>query len=90
MIPGAVSPLCMPTEEDVEAVCGKYRGIQGHHNSCYLDVTLFSMFTYTSVFDSILFRPKDFNDIDDYEEVSPICDLYNKYINGEMKNFSAM
>ncbi|KAJ8973996.1 hypothetical protein NQ317_002392 [Molorchus minor] len=29
VIPGAVAPLCMPTEEDVEAVCGKYRGIQG-------------------------------------------------------------
>ncbi|KAJ8947473.1 hypothetical protein NQ318_009776 [Aromia moschata] len=70
VIPGAVAPLCMPTEEDVEAVCGKYRGIQGHHNSCYLDVTLFSMFTYTAVFDSLLFRPKGPNDIDDYEEAS--------------------
>lgn len=69
VIPGAVAPLCMPTEEDVIAVCGKYRGIQGHHNSCYLDVTLFSMFTYTAVFDSLLFRPKNSGDIDDYEEV---------------------
>lgn len=60
----------MPTEEDVEAVCGKYRGIQGHHNSCYLDVTLFAMFTYTAVFDSLLFRPKGPNDITHYEEVS--------------------
>lgn len=70
MISGAVAPLCMPTEEDVVAVCGKYRGIQGHHNSCYLDVTLFSMFTYTAVFDSLLFRPKNSTDIDDYEEVN--------------------
>lgn len=62
----------MPTEEDVEAVCGKYRGIQGHHNSCYLDVTLFAMFTYTAVFDSLLFRPKGPNDIPYYEEVSSI------------------
>lgn len=60
----------MPTEEDVEAVCGKFRGIQGHHNSCYLDVTLFAMFTYTAVFDSLLFRPKGPNDIPHYEEVS--------------------
>ncbi|CAG9825331.1 unnamed protein product [Phaedon cochleariae] len=72
VIPGALAPLCMPTEEDVEAVCGKYRGIQGHHNSCYLDVTLFSMFTYTSVFDSLLFRPKDTNDIADYDEVQRV------------------
>lgn len=71
MIKGAVAPLCMPTEEDVEAVCGKYRGIQGHHNSCYLDVTLFSMFTYTCVFDSLLFRPRGPGDIADYDEV--IC-----------------
>lgn len=70
VIPGAVAPLCMPTEEDVQAVCGKYRGIQGHHNSCYLDVTLFSMFTYTAVFDTLLFRPKNQNDIADYDEVS--------------------
>ncbi|ENN80893.1 hypothetical protein YQE_02682, partial [Dendroctonus ponderosae] len=68
VIPGAVAPLCMPTEEDVQAVCGKYRGIQGHHNSCYLDVTLFAMFTYTAVFDSLLFRPKNQNDIADYDE----------------------
>lgn len=70
VIEGAVAPLCMPTEEDVEAVCGKFRGIQGHHNSCYLDVTLFSMFTYTSVFDSLIFRPKGPKDISDYTEVS--------------------
>lgn len=69
MIPGAVAPLCMPTQEDVGEVCGKLRGIQGHHNSCYLDVTLFAMFTYTSVFDSLLFRPKNQYDVDDYEEV---------------------
>ncbi|CAH1138030.1 unnamed protein product [Phyllotreta striolata] len=84
VIPGAVAPLCMPTEEDVEAVCGKYRGIQGHHNSCYLDVTLFSMFTYTSVFDSILFRPKDFNDIDDYQEVQRV--LREEIVNPLRKN----
>lgn len=59
----------MPTEEDVLAVCGKFRGIQGHHNSCYLDATLFAMFTYTSVFDSLLFRPRTNNDIAHYEEV---------------------
>lgn len=42
--------------EELEAICGKFKGIQGHHNSCYLDATLFSMFTFTNVFDSILYR----------------------------------
>ncbi|CAH2002790.1 unnamed protein product [Acanthoscelides obtectus] len=84
VIPGAVAPLCMPTEEDVEAVCGKFRGIQGHHNSCYLDVTLFSMFTYTAVFDSLLFRPKNKNDIDDYEEVQRV--LKEEIVNPLRKN----
>ncbi|KAL3282859.1 hypothetical protein HHI36_006019 [Cryptolaemus montrouzieri] len=84
IIKGCVAPLCMPTEEDVEAVCGKYRGIQGHHNSCYLDVTLFSMFTYTAVFDSLLFRPKSPNDIVDYEEVQRV--LREEIVNPLRKN----
>lgn len=71
-IPGAVPPLSMPTEQDVLAVCGKYRGIQGHHNSCYLDATLFAMFTYTSVFDSVLFRPRTVGDVPRYEEVQRV------------------
>lgn len=70
VIKGYVAPLCLPSEEDVFAVCGQFRGIQGHHNSCYLDATLFAMFTYTSVFDSLLYRPKNSGDIPHYEEVS--------------------
>lgn len=84
VIQGLVAPLCMPTEEDVEAVCGKNRGIQGHHNSCYLDVTLFSMFTYTAVFDSLLFRPKGPNDIPHYEEVQRV--LREEIVNPLRKN----
>ncbi|EFA04206.1 Ubiquitin carboxyl-terminal hydrolase CYLD-like Protein [Tribolium castaneum] len=84
VIEGAVAPLCMPTEEDVEAVCGKFRGIQGHHNSCYLDVTLFSMFTYTAVFDSLLFRPKGPKDIPDYNEVQRV--LREEIVNPLRKN----
>ncbi|KAF5282823.1 hypothetical protein FQR65_LT02820 [Abscondita terminalis] len=72
IVKGAVAPLCMPTEGDVEAVCGKFRGIQGHHNSCYLDATLFAMFTFTAVFDSLLFRPKGLDDIPYYEEVQQV------------------
>lgn len=45
VIPGIVQPLCR--DGDIESLCGKFRGIQGHHNSCYLDATLFSMFTFT-------------------------------------------
>jgi ubiquitin thioesterase CYLD len=41
-------------EEDIERICGRLKGIQGHCNSCYLDATLFAMFSFTSVFDSIL------------------------------------
>lgn len=40
--------------EDIDAVAmfsGPNKGIQGHRNSCYLDVTLYSMFAHTSVFD---------------------------------------
>ena len=44
-IAGAVAPIAQ--SNDAVKLCGKNRGIQGHHNSCYLDATLFSMFTFT-------------------------------------------
>ncbi|ALC39181.1 CYLD, partial [Drosophila busckii] len=56
---GAVPPIRVRNTEELEDLCGKFKGIQGHHNSCYLDATLFSMFTFTSVFDSILYRKPD-------------------------------
>lgn len=43
--------------QELENICGKFKGIQGHYNSCYLDATLFAMFTFTCVFDTLLFRP---------------------------------
>ncbi|KAK7790148.1 hypothetical protein R5R35_009357 [Gryllus longicercus] len=70
VIPGVVKPLCW--KDDSEAHCGKFKGIQGHHNSCYLDATLFSMFTFTSAFDGLLFRPPTENDIEQYEEVQRV------------------
>ncbi|XP_054283750.1 ubiquitin carboxyl-terminal hydrolase CYLD isoform X2 [Macrosteles quadrilineatus] len=70
-VPGAVPPISR-SSGDVESLCGKFRGIQGHHNSCYLDATLFSMFAFTSVFDSLLFRPSASKDIDRYEEVQTV------------------
>ena len=35
---------------------GRGKGIQGNRNSCYLDATLFSMFSFCGAFDSILMR----------------------------------
>lgn len=69
---------------DLEKVCGKFKGIQGHHNSCYLDATLFSMFTFTSVFDSLLFRPPDDKDIASYKEVQTV--LRDEIVNPLRKN----
>ena len=54
VVTGMVRPITV--KGDLGSICGKYRGIQGHHNSCYLDATLFSMFAFTSVFDNLLFR----------------------------------
>ncbi|XP_062897209.1 ubiquitin carboxyl-terminal hydrolase CYLD isoform X1 [Mobula hypostoma] len=48
-----------PVHEDevLHLMEGRRKGIQGHYNSCYLDSTIFSLFTFTSVLDSILHRP---------------------------------
>ncbi|CAG9098421.1 unnamed protein product [Plutella xylostella] len=54
VVPGVVPPLSALGD-----LAGRSRGIQGHHNSCYLDATLFAMFTFTSVFDSLLYRPPE-------------------------------
>ncbi|KAG1682125.1 Ubiquitin carboxyl-terminal hydrolase CYLD [Nymphon striatum] len=70
VVSGDVSPLSQP--EDISTICGKYRGIQGHHNSCYLDATLFSMFSFTPVFDCILHRPYTKNDINQYTKVQQV------------------
>ncbi|KAJ8866120.1 hypothetical protein PR048_033644, partial [Dryococelus australis] len=69
-IKGPVRPISR--KGNLEAICGKNRGIQGHHNSCYLDATLFSMFTFTSVFDSLLFRPRSRDDSVHYDEVQRV------------------
>ncbi|XP_071823944.1 uncharacterized protein [Apostichopus japonicus] len=54
---------CEPVEgyidppKNVEAYqVGMFKGIQGVHNSSYMDATLFSMFAYNSIFDAILFH----------------------------------
>ena len=48
------------------------QGIQGHHNSCYLDATLFSMFAFTQTYDALLFREKKEDDIAEYEDVQRV------------------
>ena len=54
---GEVAPPEVYSHTELGAVCGKQKGIQGHHNSCYLDATLFSMFYFTTVFDFIFNKP---------------------------------
>ncbi|XP_029695462.1 ubiquitin carboxyl-terminal hydrolase CYLD [Takifugu rubripes] len=46
-------------DEASELYQGWKRGIQGHLNSCYLDATLFSMFSCCSSADWVLFWPTD-------------------------------
>ncbi len=64
-IPG----IYLPVEKMEDIPIGQMRGIQGHHNSCYLDSTLFAMFAFSVVFDMILHREKRSNDIQEYDEV---------------------
>jgi len=70
IVPG-YHPPC-PTVDNVMGVSGRNKGIQGHQNSCYLDATLFSMFCFTSVFDSLLYRPRGEKDIARYDEVQRV------------------
>ncbi|KAM9833034.1 ubiquitin carboxyl-terminal hydrolase CYLD isoform 1-T1 [Syngnathus typhle] len=51
----------LPTEGDEakELYQGWKKGIQGHLNSCYLDATLFSLFSCCSSADWLLFWPSD-------------------------------
>ncbi|EDV98882.1 GH13356 [Drosophila grimshawi] len=81
---GAVAPLGIHNIDELENICGKFKGIQGHHNSCYLDATLFSMFTFTSVFDSILYRRPDAQDISHYSAVQNV--LRDEIVNPLRKN----
>ncbi|XP_043865219.1 ubiquitin carboxyl-terminal hydrolase CYLD isoform X3 [Drosophila mojavensis] len=81
---GAVPPLAIKDLDELEAICGKFKGIQGHHNSCYLDATLFSMFTFTSVFDSILYRRPNSEDISHYSAVQSV--LRDEIVNPLRKN----
>lgn len=69
-VEGNIAPLS--GSQVIKNLCGKNRGIQGHHNSCYMDATLFAMFTCSSTFESLLQRPASRNDIADYSEVQHV------------------
>jgi len=69
-IPGHLPPH--PSPSHVASIAGRNKGIQGHQNSCYLDATLFSMFCFSSAFDALLYRPRNKEDIPQYEEVQRV------------------
>ncbi|XP_044175285.1 ubiquitin carboxyl-terminal hydrolase CYLD-like [Acropora millepora] len=68
IIKGIIAPPGSLREE----FCGKMRGLQGHQNSCYLDATLFSMFAYSWVFDTLLHRKRRETDLPEYDEVQSV------------------
>ncbi|XP_039985362.1 ubiquitin carboxyl-terminal hydrolase CYLD [Xiphias gladius] len=56
---GAGKPETVPpvgTEQVDQILTGRMKGIQGHCNSCYMDAALFSLFSCSSVLDSMLFK----------------------------------
>uniref|UniRef100_A0A2K5RAK5 Ubiquitin carboxyl-terminal hydrolase CYLD n=1 Tax=Cebus imitator TaxID=2715852 RepID=A0A2K5RAK5_CEBIM len=59
-------------KEGLEIMIGKKKGIQGHYNSCYLDSTLFCLFSFSSVLDTVLLRPKEKNDVEYYSETQEL------------------
>ncbi len=59
---------------DLENIIGENKGIQGETNSCYLDTLLMAMFSFTNVFDYLLYRKKAANDIRQYEEIQEILE----------------
>ncbi|XP_024124819.1 ubiquitin carboxyl-terminal hydrolase CYLD [Oryzias melastigma] len=49
----------VPESEALSLFLGRMKGIQGHINSCYLDATLFSLFSSSVVVDRICQKPTD-------------------------------
>lgn len=82
VVPGFHCPI---KTDDLVQFCGRNRGIQGHQNSCYLDATLFVMFSFTSVFDCLLYRPPNTQDINEYSEVQRV--LREEIVNPLRKNW---
>ncbi|XP_077391281.1 ubiquitin carboxyl-terminal hydrolase CYLD isoform X2 [Festucalex cinctus] len=52
-----MDPVAPISADQVEQILlGRMKGIQGHCNSCYMDAALFSLFSCSSVLDSMLFK----------------------------------
>ncbi len=49
----------MPVNTDLSFYIGVRKGIQGHQNSCYLDSTIFGLFTLSGEFDEVFLRNKN-------------------------------
>ncbi|XP_029989627.1 ubiquitin carboxyl-terminal hydrolase CYLD [Sphaeramia orbicularis] len=49
----------IPESDAVSLLVGRMKGIQGHINSCYLDATLFSLFSSSLILDKICQTPAD-------------------------------
>ncbi|KAM9409321.1 ubiquitin carboxyl-terminal hydrolase CYLD [Pholidichthys leucotaenia] len=49
----------IPESEALSLLLGRMKGIQGHINSCYLDATLFSLFSSSMTLDTICRKPAD-------------------------------
>ncbi|KAL0978605.1 hypothetical protein UPYG_G00172810 [Umbra pygmaea] len=49
----------IPESEALTLLVGKMKGIQGHVNSCYLDATLFSLFSSSMTLDSACYKPAE-------------------------------
>ncbi|XP_013873195.1 ubiquitin carboxyl-terminal hydrolase CYLD [Austrofundulus limnaeus] len=49
----------VPESTALSLFVGKMKGIQGHNNSCYLDSTLFSLFSSSVTVDAICHKPAD-------------------------------
>uniref|UniRef100_A0A8C2KRL1 ubiquitinyl hydrolase 1 n=1 Tax=Cyprinus carpio TaxID=7962 RepID=A0A8C2KRL1_CYPCA len=61
---GVKKKLFNGNSEDVSnRLIGKMKGIQGHCNSCYMDSALFSVFSCSSVLDSLLFKTTEYETI---------------------------
>nr|3WXG_A Chain A, Uncharacterized protein [Danio rerio]3WXG_D Chain D, Uncharacterized protein [Danio rerio] len=56
----------------LEVMVGKKKGIQGHYNSAYLDSTLFCLFSFSSVLDTVLLRPRSKTDVEYYKETQEL------------------
>ncbi|XP_040568513.1 ubiquitin carboxyl-terminal hydrolase CYLD [Lepeophtheirus salmonis] len=81
-VSGMIHPMGL---KEFYSIIGRNRGIQGFNNSCYLDSTIFAMFSFTSAFDFLLNRPPNSEDIREYTELQRV--LKEDIVNPLRKNF---